>query len=600
MAKEELHADELKSIRQWLEQLQLELTDLNGRLGELEQIAAQQVDEQPAQAKLELPLDERVAAASGPPPIAPLTTETPAIAPPTISQTVASSEAVSPQMPPAESTLERPAVGATVYAMDARGAEEMKLAPEEPPKADFYSSIPHSQAAAAASAASTARQVLERIRRPEKSWSAIDWEGVIGGRWMTWVGAFTLLLAVGFGVHWAWTTLETPPWLHVLACHLLGVGFLGGAFFLRRRGVPLAVQALVGLGIFTLYAAAFAALHLYRMWSEQTAFVECAAITALAIGLAVRANSPAVVLLGALGGFLTPILTANNSGNYVGLFTYLAFLNVALVSCAVWKEWSFLKPLALAATALMFFGWWLNEHFDPNNSGMVWGTEWFAALHAGIFLVGSTLPPVAWRRRSRGADLVALVADSFFFMGTTWVLFNDCPERQLAVVSWGLSALHVALFGITFAKLTNADRMPRVHLALAAAFFTLAIPLQMHDNSYWSATWCVEGFVFTVVGVYFADRQMCVTAAAVLVLAAGRLVMFDWTEPAKAIANTGIDLRFAVFLGSGLLTMVSGGLYRFVPAMFPAAAQRARESTRVGKTLWESGVGSCRKGRSRN
>ncbi len=70
----------------------------------------------------------------------------------------------------------------------------------------------------------------------------IDWEEVIGGRWMTWVGAFTLLLAVGFGVHWAWSTLQTPPWVHVLSIHLLGAGFLVAAHFINRRGLPLAAQ----------------------------------------------------------------------------------------------------------------------------------------------------------------------------------------------------------------------------------------------------------------------------------------------------------------------------------------------------------------------
>ena len=114
----------------------------------------------------------------------------------------------------------------------------------------------------------------------------IDWEAVIGGRWMTWVGAFTLLLAVGFGVHWAWSTLQTPPWVHVLSIHLLGAGFLVAAHFINRRGLPLAARALVGLGIFTLYAAAFAALHLYKLWPEQTAFIECAGLTAMAIALA--------------------------------------------------------------------------------------------------------------------------------------------------------------------------------------------------------------------------------------------------------------------------------------------------------------------------
>ncbi len=259
----------------------------------------------------------------------------------------------------------------------------------------------------------------------------IDWETLIGGRWMTWVGAFTLLLAVGFGVHWAWSTFHTPPWLQVTGFHLLGVGFLVGSYFTRRRGLPVTTQALVGLSIFTLYASAFAALHLYKLWPEQVAFVECAGLTVMAIALALYADSPAVVLLGALGGYLTPILTSSGSGNYAGLFTYLAFLNVALMACAVWRDWRFLKPLTLTATVLMFAGWLFNSHFDPANNSIVWGTQWFVVLHALIFLVGSTVPPVAWKRLSQTADLFTLSANSFLFVGLTWFLFHNHPDQQL-------------------------------------------------------------------------------------------------------------------------------------------------------------------------
>src|SRR5262249_14510396 len=162
----------------------------------------------------------------------------------------------------------------------------------------------------------------------------------------------------------------------------------------------------------------------------------------------------------------------------------------------------------LTATALMFFGWLVNAHFDPTDNAMVWGTQWFAVLHALVFLIGGTLPPVAWKRPSRSTDLTVLGACSLLLVGITWYLFRDHPDQQLALVSWGMAALHAALFGITFARVTNVDRMPRVHLALAAVFFTLAIPLQINDVAYWSATWCAQAFVFTLVGVYFADRQM--------------------------------------------------------------------------------------------
>ena len=435
--------------------------------------------------------------------------------------------------------------------------------PLEPAAQRTSQSTPHKQYAGPIAPAPSAP--AKRKRAEELPRNSIDWETLIGGRWMTWVGAFTLLLAIGFGIHWAWTQLETPPWLRVVGFHLLGVAFLAAAHFLNRRGVPLAVQALVGLGIFTLYASAFAALHLYGLFSEQGAFVECACITALAIGLAIRANSPAVVLLGALGGYLTPILTAHGSGNYAGLFTYLAFLNVALVSCAVWRGWSFLKPMTLAATAIMFAGWVVNRHFNPADNGMVWGTEWFAVLHASIFLIASTIPPLAWKRVSGPADLAALAANSLSFVGFTWFLFRDHPHEQLALFSWSMAALHAALFGVTYARVTNIDRMPRVHLALAIVFLTLAIPLQIDDAAYWSATWCLEGLVFTAVGIYFADRQMCVSAAVVLGLALMRLVGWDWQSLPRTIGGSDIDIRFVMFLVAGILTMLAGGAYRLLP-----------------------------------
>lgn len=394
---------------------------------------------------------------------------------------------------------------------------------------------------------------------------SIDWEKVIGEKWMTWVGGFTLLLAIGFGVQWAWERFQAPPWLQVSGLHLLGFGLLAGGYYLHRRKMPILGQGVLGLGLFTLYASAYAALRLYKLWNEDIAFLEGAAITILAIGVAVRANSPGVILLGALGGYLTPILTSTGSGNYVGLFSYLAFLNVALVACAVWKAWNFVKPLALVATAIMFVLWVGSSHYDASNSSTVWGTEWFAVLHASIFLIGSTIPPLLWQRTSTPADLLALTMNSLLFMGFTWLQFHRSVYQQLALVSWGMTALHGLLFGLTYARVTNVDRMPRFHLALAAIFFTLAVPLQIDDSAYWGATWCVQAFIFTAVGVWFRDRQMCVSAMLVFLLAAARLLVFDFTSPARDLGGTYIDLRFLLLFVSGVLALLASNAYRLIP-----------------------------------
>jgi uncharacterized membrane protein len=370
MSSSDWNPNDLPVLRVELARIRGELKRIGTRVSDLEKMAERAVAAQ--------------VCSSAPPAPAPPVRAKPVIPPPI------------PKYSPAEPAraLEAAAVEAKPHVADAsppplRGVTVAELPREEihrPPETHPQPTQDRYDLSAAAA------KITKRLSLPKE----IDWEAVIGGRWMTWVGAFTLLLAIGFAIHWAWMNLETPKWLRVSAFHLLGVGFLAGAHFLNRRGTPVTVKAFVGLGIFTLYGAAFAALHLYKLWSEDIAFVECAGITALAIGLALRANSPAVVLLGALGGYLTPIVTSSGSGNYVGLFAYLAFLNVALVACAVWRGWSFLKPLTLAATTIMFAGWLVNSHFDLTNNNIVRGTEWFAVLHGAIFLVGSTLPPVAW------------------------------------------------------------------------------------------------------------------------------------------------------------------------------------------------------------
>ena len=115
--------------------------------------------------------------------------------------------------------------------------------------------------------------------------------------------------------------------------------------------ILLCAAGLVYLGVFTLYAIAFATLRLYKIGNETSAFLECALITAGAIVVALRASSVAVVLLGALGGYLTPLLISTGGGRHVELFVYLAFLNVALIACSVLRPWNFLKPLTWAAIA---------------------------------------------------------------------------------------------------------------------------------------------------------------------------------------------------------------------------------------------------------
>ena len=300
---------------------------------------------------------------------------------------------------------------------------------------------------------------------------AAELEQQIGTKVLTWLGAVAMLLAVGFTVHWAWSTFHVSPFWQIVGLHGLGIALLAGGAWARHTRLDLLAQGLFGLGIFSLYATTFAGLQLHELYSSTGAFAECAVITIAAIALALAVNSQGVIILGALGGYATPFLTATEAGDPVSLFLYLAFLNAALLGASLWRGWHGLKPLTLAATVLMFC-LWLTNWYDYEQR---WSATWLGLLHAGLFLAACMVPQLAWRRSSTSADLSTLAAASLGFLTLCWALFHDSPDQRLALVAWGLAAGYLGLFGAAVQRVGLEDRLARVLLALSAVFFTLAL-----------------------------------------------------------------------------------------------------------------------------
>ena len=74
-------------------------------------------------------------------------------------------------------------------------------------------------------------------------------------------------------------------------------------------------------------------------------------------------NAQVIVVLGLLGGFLTPVLLSPVSTIRTALFGYIAVLNVGIAAVALRKRWNYLVILAATGTVLIEFGWAF-EFFD--------------------------------------------------------------------------------------------------------------------------------------------------------------------------------------------------------------------------------------------
>ena len=329
---------------------------------------------------------------------------------------------------------------------------------------------------------------------------SIDWESLVGGRLLTWTGAFTLVVAVAFFIPWAWQHFDLPPALRVTIFHVIGLGILIGSQALFRGRLATLAGGLAAVGIFTLYAAAWAAQHHYGLWGQGITFVDCVLITTAAIAIALRNNNVGIIVLGALGGYITPFLASSGEANHIILFSYLAFLNVALITCSVLRSWQFLKPLTLAATALMFLLWVENNALGASE---LWSTQWLAVLHFVIFLLGTTVPPVLWRQSSTPWDLLTLAGSSTALVGLTWRLYHEHPQQ----------AIGAGLLG----NVANAPGIVRGHVparypcrphatrASSALRFVLYVSCAAADEGYLG----VSGCRLVRPGTYFYAHRHC-------------------------------------------------------------------------------------------
>jgi len=194
---------------------------------------------------------------------------------------------------------------------------------------------------------------------PKGSSPAINWEQFMGVRLFAWVGGLALFFGVAFFVKYSFENNLISPQMRVTIGFIVGLGLIVGGVIMSRRNYAALSQTLCATGVLILYAVTFACRSFYHFefFKPLPTFVMMGLITTVAFFLAVRLNALVVAILGMLGGFLTPILLSTGVDNPLGLFGYIAILDVGLMVVALNRRWFFLTALAACGTALMQIAW---------------------------------------------------------------------------------------------------------------------------------------------------------------------------------------------------------------------------------------------------
>ena len=432
------------------------------------------------------------------------------------------------------------AMAATAIAAVASAEDALARAPDGTLTASVVASSPRASAA-----------VPPAVPLPPVAAGALQtW--LAGGNTLARVGILVLFIGVAFLLKYATEHVTVPIELRITAVVLGGIALLAFGWRLRRRRHAYAM-ILQGGGIGVLYLSAFAALKLYALIPAPAAFALMAAIAALSGVLAVRQDAIALAVVGVIGGFLAPILTASQSGNHVALFSYYALLNAGIFGIAWFRAWRPLNVLGFVCTFIVATVWGVMRYRPQDFAS----TEPFLVLFFLFYVAIAVL--YALRRSVALRDYV----DGTIVFGTPLVAAGLQHglvrhfEFGMALSALAAAALYLLLARALWAKRSGELRLlVESFLALGVVFATLAVPLAF-DARWTSATWALEGAAIAWVGI----RQGRIAARAFglfLQLSAGMAFALNGIFAANVTALSALPIVNSAFVGATLVAL--GGL----------------------------------------
>ncbi|MDC8013341.1 DUF2339 domain-containing protein [Tahibacter soli] len=380
------------------------------------------------------------------------------------------------------------------------------------------------------------------------------------------IGVLLLFLGVGALMKYAadqgWLTVPIELRLAGIAAGALALLVFAWRKRETHRAFALSLQ---GGAIGILILVVFGAYKLYGLIPSGAAFALLVVLVAGAGALAVLQDALALAVLGIVGGFLAPILTASDSGNHVALFTYYAVLNAAIFSIAWFKPWRALNLMGFVFTFVIGIAWgtlkYRPELFDT--------TEPFLILFYASYLAIPVL--YAWRRSDNREGIV----DGSLVFGTPLIAFPlqaallEGNRHQLALSAVVLAATHVGVAWFVLRRLSYR-LLGHSHALLALGFATLAVPLALSARST-ACAWAVEGAALVWLGLR-QGRNLPRWIGYALQLAAGASLLIHGIgesapDGAAAIVN-GDFLAIALVAAAGF---VSAHLVRDAAPESPSA-----------------------------
>jgi uncharacterized membrane protein len=382
----------------------------------------------------------------------------------------------------------------------------------------------------------------------------IDLESRIGSHWLNRIGISAVLIGMSYFLKFAFDNNWIGPAGRVSIGLLAGIGVVIWSERFRSRGYKIFSYSLKAVGVGVLYLSLWAAFQLYGLIPGSVAFLAMIIVTGSTAALAIKQDAEILAALALGGGYSTPLLVSTGQNHEVVLFSYVTLLSVASVGLVGYKPWRRLLILSYAGLLLLYIGWY-TEYYRRDEFAV---TFIFATIFFGIFALAPLVSkaPEGDVAQFRLAAALTFINTGVYFL-QAYFMFEAIDKLDMAWFALALAAVHIGLSRIISPQQPeNSETLRLLHLALAVALITVAIPIRL-DGHWITVGWLVEAGVLLWVADRIGSHLLHYLAACALGLGVVRLLVVDNFQVETLLLNSRMATYFLAMAVLALLAWFS-------------------------------------------
>lgn len=409
--------------------------------------------------------------------------------------------------------------------------------------------------------------------------SDFEVEASLATNWASKIGVVAILLGLGFFFKYAVDQGWIVPGLRI------AIGFLVGGLFvvlgwIWREKYEKYANVIMGGGIAIIFFTIYAGYNFYGIFPQSLALVFGIVVSAVTVWLARLRNSNALMLLGLIGAYGSPVAISSGHNKQIQLFVYLAALNISIFLVIIKNYWVDLLYVGFLGTILDFILW----GYKYSGGGNEPASAIFLAIIISLFAVGSM---VVLRKHHNANSLpekfqnklgVFVFFANFVFAVLSYLMFYNDYKSYLVLIS--------IIAGIaSFIAYAIVDRLEfkfinYVLSVVGAGMIIAALMWQFHDKTL-ALSLILVSLLGVVVSTIVKRVEIRVVSVVTLFLAMAEVLVQSYgPEKFSFIFNA----KFGLMALEVAAVCVTAWLYKFFPAT-PAEKNTPEVLQVAGATL---------------